>query len=205
MKMNSVEFDGVAAIPSKIVCVGRNYVEHISELGNDVPDQMVVFMKPNSAITSQLQAFPGEPVNYEAEISFLIIDGEIAAVGAGLDLTKRDAQSELKQKGLPWERAKAFDGSALFSPFVAIDSIDDTLEVLLQINHRLVQQGGVSLMIHKPADIMRECRQFISFNDGDIIMTGTPRGVGVVKPGDHYEIRIRQNGRVITRGEWRAT
>ncbi len=107
--------DGAAVTPSKIVCVGRNYVAHIEELGNEIPEQMVVFNKPNSAIGDTLYANLGEPLHYESELAFMVRAGQLAAVAFGLDLTRRELQSRLKHRGLPWERAKAFDGAALFS------------------------------------------------------------------------------------------
>ena len=118
--MNQVLYDGLPITPSKIVCVGRNYVEHIQELNNDVPDQMVLFIKPNSAISPTLRCYHQEPLHYETELCFMVVDGAFKAASVGLDLTKRQLQSQLKIKGLPWERAKGFDGSALFSEFVSI-------------------------------------------------------------------------------------
>ena len=112
--MNTIQVAGVETTPSKIVCVGRNYVAHIEELGNEVPEQMVVFGKPNSAIGNKLQAFHGgEPLHYEGEIALAISNGRATAAGFGLDLTKRTLQGQLKKKGLPWERAKAFDLSLI--------------------------------------------------------------------------------------------
>ena len=97
--------------PSKVVCIGRNYVDHIKELANEMPDQMVVFIKPNSAISTRLFAkHNDDALHFEAELSFLYQGGKFTAVALGLDLTKREVQGTLKAKGLPWERAKAFDG-----------------------------------------------------------------------------------------------
>lgn len=125
LKMNLVEFDGIQRTPSKIVCVGRNYTEHIEELGNPVPEQMVLFFKPNASISDELRARHEEPLHYEGEICFGIENGVYRYLGFGLDLTKRGAQKALKERGLPWERCKAFKGSALFSRFVPIeDGID---------------------------------------------------------------------------------
>src|SRR6187401_2848464 len=116
--MHFIKVDGVSVYPSKILCVGRNYVAHIRELGNDVPDTMVVFNKPNSAITGTLRSRIGdEALHYEGELAFAVKKGKLVAVGFGLDLTRRGLQTALKEKGLPWERAKAFDGAALFSEF----------------------------------------------------------------------------------------
>src|SRR5210317_789335 len=100
--MNFIKSDGKKYYPSKIVCVGRNYVDHIRELGNEMPEQPVIFIKPNSAIGEALQPGVEEPVHYEGELSFMVEAGRLAAVGFGLDLTRRELQSRLKAKGLPW-------------------------------------------------------------------------------------------------------
>ena len=165
----------------KIVCVGRNYEEHIIELGSEKPDSMVLFLKPASAIADRLNAYLGETLHYEGEICFSIKDGEFDRVGFGLDLTKRALQTRLKQKGLPWERAKAFDGAACFSDFVAFDKTKiNQLRLKLDINQQTVQAGGYDLMIYKPDQVLREIKSFMTLNDGDIVMTGTPKGVGEV-------------------------
>ena len=174
--------------PSKVVCIGRNYVDHIKELANEIPDEMVVFLKPNSAISATLSAMHNDDaLHYEAELSFLYQGGQFTAVALGLDLTKREVQGKLKAKGLPWERAKAFDGSAVFSDFVAIPEEGlSQLNLSLVINDELKQQGGVSLMLVKPAEILKELQSFISLEDGDIVMTGTPKGVGVIATEDSF-------------------
>jgi 2-keto-4-pentenoate hydratase/2-oxohepta-3-ene-1,7-dioic acid hydratase in catechol pathway len=174
--------------PSKVICIGRNYVDHIKELANEIPDEMVVFLKPNSAINNMLSAKHNDDVlHYEAELSFLYQGGEFTAVGLGLDLTKREVQGKLKVKGLPWERAKAFDNSAIFSDFVSIEQDDiQQLNLSLMIDDVLKQQGGVSLMMAKPADILKELQTFMSLEDGDIVMTGTPKGVGVIGKNDTF-------------------
>ncbi|MBU2894325.1 fumarylacetoacetate hydrolase family protein [Colwellia sp. D2M02] len=191
--------------PSKILCIGRNYVEHIKELNNDVPDEMVVFFKPNSAISSVLNAHHlMEPLHYEAELCFLYQQGKFSAVALGLDLTKRTLQSALKAKGLPWERAKAFDGSAVFSDFVAIESHHiDHLSLSLTINNTLTQQGSVELMMYKPVEILAELLQFVSLEDGDIVMTGTPKGVGVIQSGDSFSgsVSINSSAANVTEAE----
>ena len=100
--MQSIIYDSKAVFPSKIVCVGRNYVAHVQELNNDMPEEPVIFIKPNNAIARQPVALSGEVIHYEAEIAFLISAGRLAGIGLGLDLTKRDLQTKLKAKGLPW-------------------------------------------------------------------------------------------------------
>jgi len=194
--------DGKVLFPSKIVCIGRNYVEHIKELGNEIPVEPVIFLKPNSAIADTIRSgAPGE-IHYEGEISFIIRCGQPAAVGFGLDLTRRDLQSRLKAKGLPWERAKAFDGAAVFSEFVSYGGVVDELRLELYINDRLVQQGGCELMMYKPADIIDEVKRFLSFEDGDIVMTGTPAGVGEVHVGDRFEGKILAGDKLVTGAKW---
>ncbi|PIW59079.1 fumarylacetoacetate hydrolase family protein [Shewanella sp. CG12_big_fil_rev_8_21_14_0_65_47_15] len=189
--MKSVVLGEKRVVPTKIVCIGRNYVDHIHELGNDIPDDMVVFLKPNSAISTVLLAeHQGETLHYETELCFMFQDGRFSSVALGLDLTKRDLQSKLKAKGLPWERAKAFDGAALFSPFVAIDDVEAPLHFTLSINDNLVQEGHIDLMIYKPQTILSELQAFISLDDGDIVMTGTPKGVGVIPAKSVFNVRL---------------
>jgi len=186
--MNSILLNDTEIFPSKVVCIGRNYAEHIAELNNEIPDEPVFFFKPNSSISDQL-VFPkgANSCHYEAEISFMIEENKISAVGFGLDLTLREIQSKLKQKGLPWERAKCFDNSAVFTKFVNLNNEDiEHLEVELYINDELKQKGGVDLMITKPKEIINELLSFSSFEDGDILMTGTPKGVGEFKVGDIF-------------------
>lgn len=184
--------------PSKVVCIGRNYTEHIKELNNEVPDEMVFFIKPNSSISNKI-VFPKNhnSCHYEAEISFLIENKQITAVGFGLDLTLREVQSKLKEKGLPWERAKCFNNSAVFSRFESFNGNIDELEVELYINDELKQKGGVSLMINKPQEIIKELLTFSSFEDGDILMSGTPKGVGEFKIGDVFIGKILYKEKVI--------
>ncbi|MBP6520577.1 fumarylacetoacetate hydrolase family protein, partial [Shewanella sp.] len=146
--MKSVVLGENLIVPTKILCIGRNYVEHIHELGNEIPEDMVVFLKPNSAISTVLHSeHQGETLHYETELCFMFQNGRFSSVAVGLDLTKRDLQTKLKAKGLPWERAKAFDGAALFSPFVAIDDAEAQLHFTLSINDNLVQEGHIDLMI----------------------------------------------------------
>lgn len=199
--MNHVFFKQQKIYPPKVVCVGRNYVEHIQELGNEMPDNMVLFCKPNSAISNEL-GYISEDNHYEGEISFLIMDKKIAGVGFGLDLTKRELQSYLKSKGLPWERAKSFDGAAVFSEFFPFEGDINELAVKLYINNNLVQNGGVSLMIYKPQAILQEIESFMTLQDGDIVMSGTPKGVGKYKKGDKFLGQILYKDEIIIQKEW---
>ncbi|MCF7793311.1 MAG: fumarylacetoacetate hydrolase family protein [Candidatus Cloacimonetes bacterium] len=202
--MKTVKFGKRNITPSKIVCVGRNYVEHIKELSNEIPENMVLFIKPNTSIADQLVSYVWEPIHYEGEICFLIENDEFVAVAFGLDLTKRGLQSKLKGKGLPWERAKAFDGAALFSEFVPIDEIKSNLTVELDVNGETMQSGNVLQMIYKPDQILEEIQSFITLNDGDIVMTGTPNGVGVVEKRGVYEGRILKGKELLVSAKWKA-
>ena len=200
--MKSVRFNGEEVIPSKIVCIGRNYVEHIKELGNSIPEQPVIFLKPNSAISENIISGGDNTVHYEGEISFLIKSGKIAGVGFGLDLTKREVQKSLKTKGLPWERAKAFDNSAVFSDFIAFNCNINDLRLELFINGSLIQYGSCELMLNKPETILKEISTFLTLEDGDIIMTGTPKGVGTVIQGDKYSGKIFNGEKLLVEASW---
>ena len=203
--MRSVNVNGFPVYPSKIVCVGRNYVAHIQELGNDIPASMVIFNKPNSAITDILRSrIDDQVLHYESELAFTVKNGKLAAVGCGLDLTKRALQATLKEKGLPWERAKAFDGAALFSEFVALPKDIGSLSLRLDVDGELRQAGGVSLMIYKPDAIIRELATFTTLQDGDIIMTGTPAGVGEIRPGQVFEATVLLGVKPLVSATWVA-
>ena len=196
--MKSIRLGDQQLFPSKVVCIGRNYVDHIKELNNDTPDEMVFFLKPNSSISSTLTFPKGhDSCHYEAELSFLMEEGKITAVGFGLDLTLREVQSKLKKKGLPWERAKAFNGAAVFSKFEFFNDDIKKLEIELFINDELKQKGNFDLMINKPSEIINEAKTFLSFEDGDILMTGTPAGVGSFNIGDVFLGKILYDGKVI--------
>ncbi|MGR6833829.1 fumarylacetoacetate hydrolase family protein [Aliivibrio wodanis] len=203
--MNSVRFGEKLITPSKLLCIGRNYVAHINELNNAIPEQMVVFNKPNSCITSTLSSFHQERLHYEVEICFLIEKEQLSAVAIGFDLTKRDLQSELKNKGLPWERAKAFDGSAVFSRFIPLDGIDiNQLQIELFINSMRVQCGQVSQMIYSPETILADLKSYTQLYDGDVIMSGTPQGVGEIHMGDIFLSRLKLDGKTLIEAEWVA-
>ncbi|MFK8048505.1 MAG: fumarylacetoacetate hydrolase family protein [Halioglobus sp.] len=202
--MHRISLDGTRLTPSKIVCIGRNYAAHIEELGNEVPDDLVVFCKPNSAISDTLLAHHGEPLHYESELSFVVIDGELYGVGFGLDLTKRGLQSELKKKGLPWERSKSFDGAALFGPFTSMPESIEDLSLSLTVDGEPRQAGGVELMMYKPAIILQEVKKFMTLEDGDIIMTGTPAGVGKVLPGENFEGKVLAGAEALSTQLWVA-
>ena len=201
--MQTVHYEGQDLPVSKVICIGRNYVEHIEELGNEIPSSMVVFNKPNSAITDTLYYF-SEQCRFEGEICFLIRQNGIAGIGFGLDLTHADIQNHLKLKGLPWERAKAFDRSAVLSPFVAFDGDVSDLRMKLFVNDALVQFATYDLMMYKPDVMLEEIRSFMSFEENDIIMSGTPKGVGTYKIGDRFLGQIFSGERLLVEKEWQV-
>ncbi|NRD73768.1 fumarylacetoacetate hydrolase family protein [Shewanella sp. VB17] len=202
--MNTVTINQRSISPNKVVCVGRNYVEHIKELGNEVPESILLFVKPNSAISTTLTSFHHEAIHYEAELCLLFEKGRFSAVGIGLDLTKRSLQNELKAKGLPWERAKAFDGSVILSEFVEIETLSEQLNFELSINGFKTQVGHIELMMNSPEQILTEITDFMSLQDGDIVMTGTPKGVGIVHANDLFEVRLFDGQTPLIKAHWTA-
>lgn len=201
--MNKILLNNKSIYPSKVACIGRNYSEHIKELNNETPSEMVFFIKPNSSISESI-IFPKahNSCHYEAEISFLIEEGKISAVGFGLDLTLREVQSKLKEKGLPWERAKSFDAAAVFSYFVPFNKDVNNLSLELYINGELKQKGDVTQMINKPLEVIEEFKTFASFEDGDILMTGTPKGVGKFEINDTFLGKILYKNEIIIEKEF---
>ena len=203
--MQSIKLVSEQLTPSKVVCVGRNYTAHIAELNNETPDQMVLFNKPNSAITGTLlSAHNNDTLHYETELCFVIKNKKIAGVGLGLDLTKRTLQSKLKNKGLPWERAKAFDSSVILTDFVELSDAAQHFTFELKINDKVIQQGDTHFMLHKPEQILTEISEFMSLEDGDIIMTGTPSGVGEVKCGNTFTVSLYSNEKCLLTQQWVA-
>ena len=202
--MSTITFNGREIRPGKVICVGKNYAAHISEMNSVPAENMVVFMKPATAIGTELYAVMDEPLHYEGEICLLVQQGMIAGVGFGLDLTKRETQSKLKAAGLPWERSKAFTGSALFSEFVPAPADLSELGVELIVDDTTRQKGDVSLMLYPPDIILAELKQFLLLEDFDVIMTGTPAGVGAVQPGEQFVGRILAGEQTLTSGTWLA-
>jgi 2-keto-4-pentenoate hydratase/2-oxohepta-3-ene-1,7-dioic acid hydratase in catechol pathway len=199
--MKTIQYNNQAFEVSKVVCIGRNYVEHIEELGNEIPSEMVVFNKPNSAISDKLFYF-SQQCRFEGEICFLIRDQKIEGVGFGLDLTHADIQNHLKAKGLPWERAKAFDHSAVLSEFVPICEDISSLEMKLSINDVIVQFATYDLMMYKPHTMLSEILSFMSLEDNDVIMSGTPKGVGTYKRGDRFVGQIFSGKTLLIEKQW---
>jgi len=212
--LQSISIESKKVSPNKILCVGRNYLAHINELNNEIPEDMVLFFKPNSSIASELKsehktgnrtaADPEDAIHYETEICFIYAQNSLSAVGIGLDLTKRALQSKLKAKGLPWERAKAFDGAAVFSDFVTIDEVSEQLSISLLIDGQLTQSAHISQMIYSPEQILEEIKKFVTLEDGDIIMTGTPAGVGQVQRDSVFKAELHCADRLLVRAQWQA-
>lgn len=189
----------------KIFCVGRNYSEHAKELGNEVPENPVIFSKPDTALVKNGEPFylPDftDDVHHEVELVIKIskmgkkIQPKFASnyyqeIGLGIDFTARDLQTQLKTKGLPWELAKGFDGSAPLGDFVHVADLNLTNQPLvfsLQKNGQVVQQGNTSQMIFSFDEIVSFVSQYFTLKVGDLIYTGTPSGVGKVSIGDKLE------------------
>ena len=184
----------------KIICIGRNYAEHAKELGNEIPENPVIFMKPDTAVLKKGSDFYipefSDDVHYELEVVLKISKGgkyiqeEKASnyfdeIGLGIDFTARDLQSKLKEKGLPWELAKGFDGSAVVSEFYKKSDFDmRNLSFSLMENKEKVQDGNTSMMIFSPEKIIAFVSQYFTLKTGDLIFTGTPQGVGKVEEND---------------------
>lgn len=202
--MKSIKWNGKALFTSKIICIGRNYVEHIQELNNEVPEVPIIFLKPNSAISNEIPFCNSDVLHYEGEITFLIIEDELRGVGFGIDITKRELQAKLKSNGLPWERAKSFDNSAVFSEFIPINCDISEMRMELFINDRLVQSGGCDLMLNQPKQILNEAKSFLSFEDGDLLMCGTPKGSGPINHGDKFTGKIFDKDKLLVECSWHA-
>ena len=184
----------------KIICIGRNYAKHIEELANERPTEPVVFLKPDSAILPKKMPFFIPPfsdeIHYEVEVLVKInkvgkhIDSKFAhkyydEIGLGIDFTDRDLQSKLKAKGLPWEKAKGFDGSAIVGEFYPKEQFDlENIKFQLFKNNELMQDGETKSMLWKIDELIAYVSQYFTLKKGDLIFTGTPAGVGAVKPGD---------------------
>lgn len=182
----------------KIVCIGRNYSEHAKELGNAVPDEPVIFLKPTSALLPlagpvRLPTFSSD-IHHEIELVYAITirNGKAQAdkVTIGLDLTARDLQQALKATGLPWEKAKAFDGSAYVSDeFVALESFPPGhhIDFMLKRNGKPAQAGHSGQMIFPVEALIDHVQRYMALESGDLLFTGTPAGVGKLEPGDRLE------------------
>ena len=200
--MNTITFGGRVFTPSKVVAVGRNYLDHALEMGQTATDEEpILFLKPNSAISQgggahNLPLHLGT-VHHEVELCFLIgrggsmipveeAENHIAAFAVGLDFTLRERQSAAKAKGEPWDVSKGFDGAAVFGDFLAREAVADwrNLTLSLSIAGDKRQEGHTAKMIHTIPEIIAQASRFYTLEEGDIFMTGTPQGVGPVVDGD---------------------
>ncbi|MEQ8584315.1 MAG: fumarylacetoacetate hydrolase family protein [Marinoscillum sp.] len=184
----------------KIICIGRNYADHITELGNERPETPVIFMKPDTAILRNNDAFYypdfSKDIHYECELLIRInkegksVEPRFAhkyydQIGLGIDFTARDLQAKAKEKGLPWEMAKGFNGSAPTSPFISKEGFDLTnTHFQLELNGQVVQDANTSLMLWPVDELIAYVSKYFTLKKGDILFTGTPKGVGPVKIGD---------------------
>jgi 2-keto-4-pentenoate hydratase/2-oxohepta-3-ene-1,7-dioic acid hydratase in catechol pathway len=188
----------------KIICIGRNYVNHIEELQNERPSEPVIFMKPDSAILLKQHPFVipefSNDIHHEIELIVRInkvgkyIDTKFAhkyydEISVGIDFTARDLQNKLKAKGLPWEKAKSFDGSAVIGDFLPKSQFNlmENITFELTNNNKTVQKGNVSHMLWKIDELISYISQYFTLKIGDIIFTGTPEGVSAVKSEDLLE------------------
>lgn len=200
----------------KVVCVGRNYADHAKELNNPVPTEPILFIKPVTSLVPLEEPFDIPAglgaVHFETELAVLI--GEtltqadeqraqraIAGIGVGLDLTLRAVQDQLKQKGHPWEKSKAFDGacplSAFLSPATAGDLTD--VQIRLSVNGEVRQDGNSARMLTPVLKLLSYISQWFTLQPGDVVLTGTPAGVGPVRPGDELRVELVDLLRVDTR------
>ncbi|WP_284731260.1 fumarylacetoacetate hydrolase family protein [Glaciecola sp. XM2] len=198
----------------KAVCVGRNYLDHVHELGNQVNDNPLLFMKPSTAFAHLHQPITiptewGECHN-ELELAFLIgkplyksrpeqCAPAISGLGLALDLTLRELQNQLKTQGHPWERAKAFDGSCPISSFMPLDYQNQTFSFSLKVNGQLRQQGDSKHMLTPVLELLSHISQCFTLMPGDVVLTGTPKGVGPLKANDMIDIDLHGHFNIKTR------
>jgi len=205
--------DGGAFSVGKIVCLGRNYVEHIRELGNEIPQRAVIFTKPATSIIGEGGSIRipswSQDCHHEVELAVLIGTAghgiareramdHVAGYGVAIDLTLRDVQSELKAKGLPWDIAKGFDTACPLSTFVPAEQVPDphALGIRLWVNGELRQDGNTGQMMRRIPQIIEEISAIFTLMPGDLILTGTPAGVGPVRSGDRVVAEIDRVGRL---------
>ncbi|WP_415889463.1 fumarylacetoacetate hydrolase family protein [Neptuniibacter sp. SY11_33] len=204
---SNVDGDLVNLPTGKVICVGRNYADHAAELNNPIPTEPMLFIKPATSVVDMTQPFTVPQghgsVHFETEMAVLIgsklsnaseeeAQAAISGVGLGLDLTFRDLQGKLKEKGHPWEKAKAFDGSCPLSPFIAASSVADLqdVEIKLTVNGEIRQQGNSAAMLNQVLPLLSHASEFFTLEPGDVVLTGTPAGVGPVVPGDKLQVEL---------------
>jgi 5-carboxymethyl-2-hydroxymuconate isomerase len=213
--MHSVNLRGTNSVypVGKIICLGRNYLDHIRELNNEIPEAPVIFCKPASSLLEnggqiKIPTYSND-CHHELELALLIgktgkqipvadAQAYVCGYGVALDLTLRDVQTRQKTKGLPWEIAKGFDTSCPLSDFVPAAKVKDpdNLALTLRVNGEIRQQGNTNMMMRSIARIISEMSDFFTLEPGDIILTGTPAGVAQILSGDQLEGEIEQVGRL---------
>ncbi|WP_299179917.1 fumarylacetoacetate hydrolase family protein [uncultured Neptuniibacter sp.] len=191
----------------KVICVGRNYADHAAELNNPIPTEPMLFIKPASSVVDLAKPFSVPQghgsVHFETEMAILIgqplshaseaeVEEAIIGVGVGLDLTLRDLQSQLKEKGHPWEKSKAFDGACPLSAFARPEVFPDLQDVDLRltVNAEIRQQGNSRYMLNQVIPLISYSSEFFTLEPGDVVMTGTPAGVGPVVAGDQLKVEL---------------
>ncbi|MDG5467860.1 fumarylacetoacetate hydrolase family protein [Deltaproteobacteria bacterium IMCC39524] len=211
--MHTVKLDGRDIPVGKVVCIGRNYAEHIKELGNQTPDKPVIFIKPASAIVPSggTIVIPNYSDDCHHEIELAVLIGKTAkdvtveaaldyvnGYAVALDLTLRDVQGVQKTKGLPWEIAKAFDTSCPLSDFVPASQVDNPqeLQLKLTVSGEVRQNGNTRDMMRSIAELIAAASSYFTLEEGDILLTGTPSGVGRIASGDQLEASIEQVGKL---------
>jgi acylpyruvate hydrolase len=207
MKQVKIKNSGRQIPIRKIVCVGRNYAEHAKELGNEIPEKPVIFLKPASSViySGEEIVYPSFSNDMHHEVELVLLIGKkiknadlkgseeaIAGYGVGLDMTLRDIQNELKKKGHPWTIAKCFDTSAVLSDFILKKDYELTLneEISLAVNNEIRQKEKLNMMLFSPVKLVEYLSSIITLEEGDLIYTGTPKGVGKVERGDKLFARI---------------
>jgi 2-keto-4-pentenoate hydratase/2-oxohepta-3-ene-1,7-dioic acid hydratase in catechol pathway len=197
----------------KIVCLGRNYVDHIKELGNEIPSSPVIFIKPASSIVlaGEQIRIPDYSSDCHHEVELAVLIGKtgsrlkeadamdvVAGYGVAIDLTLRDVQSRLKEKGLPWEIAKGFDTACPLSDFIPATEVSDphNLQLTIKVNGEIRQDGNTRLMMRTIPRFISEASAIFTLQPGDILLTGTPAGVSRILSGDQVEAEIEQVGRL---------
>jgi len=209
--MHTVKFDSQNIPIGKIVCIGRNYAEHIKELGNQMPDKPVIFIKPASSLVSSggTVVIPGYSDDCHHEIELAVLIGKtakdvtaetaldyVSGYAVALDLTLRDVQGVQKSKGLPWEIAKVFDTSCPLSDFVPKSQVDNPqeLQLKLTVSGEVRQNGNTRDMMRSIAELIAATSSYFTLEEGDVLLTGTPSGVGRIVSGDRLEASIEQVG-----------
>lgn len=209
MEYKSIDGNTLKFTPGKVVCVGRNYIRHIKELSNEVPDEPVLFMKPSTAMIDYEDgiSLPKRfgAVHHELELAVLITEklknASVEAVKnspflftVALDLTFRDLQQQLKDRGLPWEKAKSFDGSCVLGRWIEDFLLEkaQNAEIHLSINNEIRQHANTREMITPIAELISYASDFFTLMPGDVILTGTPAGVGALNPGDRLVMTLNE-------------